>query len=685
MQLKFWATKLIHNVQRLYLLLLFFTFATISLAQSLKVCGTDEMVRQSFLKHPELLLQQEQLENFTENFHLANKQNSTFIIPVVVHIIHDYGIENISDAQVYDALQILNEDFNRQNSDTSFVVNAFKNNIANCSIEFRLATKDPNGNCTNGINRIASLETYIGDDNSKLNGWPAWKYLNIWVVNSISIGVAGYTYLPGTTPANNEGILILHDYVGSIGTSNNAKSRILTHEVGHFFNLLHPWGSTNNPGVACGDDFVTDTPPTKGWINCNTSGATCGNLVDNVQNFMEYSYCSRMFTTGQKNRMDAALYSPIGFRNNLWGYSNLIATGTYTNTSSNCAPIAEFKTNTKYTCQGNSINFTDLSWGGTPTSYLWNFDGGTPNTSTINNPSVIYNSPGVYSVTLTVSNNVGANTTTKTGYINVLSTTATYSGSFFESYESGILPNNDWSIVNIGNSITWDQTNSVAYSGSNSAFIDNYFSSFGESTELISPAIDISSMSSPAFTFKYAYAQIQSSDADKLEIFSSTTCGQTWNIRYTKSGSALATTAIETNPFTPSNTSQWKNQIVNISPLTASNNVLFKFKFTNGGGNNFFLDDINITGVTGIEKNNFLKYYHSVESNSITVFYTSLEQEEIEIRLVSIVGSEINKTKHMAKIGTNRIDIKLDLNSSGMYLINFSSSKTNTTGKIILD
>ncbi|MBK7182529.1 MAG: hypothetical protein IPH89_06110 [Bacteroidetes bacterium] len=121
------------------------------------------------------------------------------------------------------------------------------------------------------------------------------------LVKTITSGAAGYAYLPGTTAAE-DGIMILNSYIGSIGTGNIQKSHALTHEIGHYLNLNHTWGGTNNPGVDCsGDDNVSDTPKTEGWTSCNLTGATCTSTLDNVQNFMEYSYCSTMFTVGQNH------------------------------------------------------------------------------------------------------------------------------------------------------------------------------------------------------------------------------------------------------------------------------------------------------------------------------------------------------------------------------------------------
>ena len=183
--------------------------------------------------------------------------------------------------------------------------------------------------CTNGITRHYTTKTdWAPSFSNYIYTWDPSKYLNIYVVRTMQSGAAGYTYLPGTASAPADAIVVLHNYVGSMGTSNGFASRTLTHETGHWFNLQHVWGSTNSPNVACGDDGVSDTPVTKGHNSCNLNSAVCSpGIVENTQNYMEYAYCSRMFTQGQKNRMHNCIIGGIAGRNNLSSNANLIATG----------------------------------------------------------------------------------------------------------------------------------------------------------------------------------------------------------------------------------------------------------------------------------------------------------------------------------------------------------------------
>jgi hypothetical protein len=285
-----------------------------------------------------------ELEEFTASF-TDGGQRSEYIIPVVVHVIYSTPAENISDAQIHDAIDALNEDFNKLNPEWPLTHPAFLPIVADMGIEFRLARLDPNDSCTTGITRTQSTLTYAGDVAMKqLIQWPRQNYLNIWVCAcpmGCTSGVAGYALFPAGAHAQpqNDGIVMRHDYMGSIGTAggfsnSDMRAHTLAHEVAHFLNIMHTWGGSNTPALATNcssDDNVADTPntigqtPSAGCSDLDVS--TCGEPVDNVENFMNYAYCFKMFTEGQKTRALAALNSTVAQRLNLWQNGNLVLTG----------------------------------------------------------------------------------------------------------------------------------------------------------------------------------------------------------------------------------------------------------------------------------------------------------------------------------------------------------------------
>ena len=458
--------------------------------EPLRYCGTTEATQELFKKHPELKEVAERIKRQQAGEKINPLPAGTVLyVPVVVHILHNYGPENIPDANVYDAINLLNKDYRHLAPDTTTITAPFKSLAADCEIQFQLAQLDPNGNCTNGIDRIATSLTYAAGSASQIDQWPPDKYLNIWVVHDIASGAAGYANFPADAAAYpaSDGIVILYNYFSSLPPSSLSNGRILDHETGHWANLEHTWGSANGVGVACGDDGIPDTPITKGWNICTlTNNDICNpGSPENVQNIMEYSYCLRMFTLGQKTRMWNALNSSIAGRNNLISAANLAATGV--NTASQLC-TSNFSANKTVVCVGTNISFTDQSWNAAATSWQWDFDNNSTVDATTQNPTYSYSAPGIYAVTLTVSDGVSTKTTTKTDYITVMGNTATQTAPYSEGFENTGFPYSD-SYVNTLSGVgpLWSRTTAAAYSGSASIMLDNYLSSSSDVDELITP------------------------------------------------------------------------------------------------------------------------------------------------------------------------------------------------------
>lgn len=256
--------------------------------------------------------------------------HAQYTIPVVVHVIHDNGPENIPDSIIRSAIAEVNQNFNAQNPSLVNVVPSFTGIIGNMHVDFCLAHTDPQGLPTSGIEHIANPLTYYGDSlAARINQWPQDKYMNIWVVDSLR-STGWTTFMPGlaTSPADADLHPATDGVVAAYFTFTSGQRGFLTNLLAHYLNLENTWGKTSDPGVACGDDDVYDTPVTMGdFLTCNTSRATCNPpAVENVQNFMNYSTCPCMFTRGQVDRVHHALDSTLAHRNNLWKPANLSVT-----------------------------------------------------------------------------------------------------------------------------------------------------------------------------------------------------------------------------------------------------------------------------------------------------------------------------------------------------------------------
>jgi PKD repeat protein len=659
-------------------------------------CFTSEYFNEAVKTDPQLLKDRETLENFTKQYiHQQSLQRSQqslpYIIPVVFHILHNYGPENVSDDVIREAVRLMNIDYRKLRADTGTVYSAFQSLNADCEIEFRLATIDPNGNCTTGIEHLPTLKTYYADNSSKTDPawtvWPRSKYLNIWVANTLANPTAAaYANYPTNGQLLTDGVMCWYTYVDNFTST-------LTHEAGHCLNLWHIWGDTNTPGITCGDDSVSDTPITKGWDHCptpNTSKVCDANTVENYQNYMDYSYCNNMFTVGQKSRMFAALNSPVGNRNNLWTPSNLIATGTDGSAAPLCSPVADFKADVSASCSNDSIHYTDQSWKGTPSNWNWSFPGGSPSTSNLQSPNVLYSSPGTYDATLIVSNATGADTIVKTSIVRITAN-ALDTIPFAESFEDTTsFPGVDGWIESVGGGATWQRATNAGSMGTCSIRMNNYTNTAGAVDSWITPSMNFSNVNSPAImTFKVANAQRSSTSNDELKVFYSLNCGKSWSATpYAKSGATLSTAGIVSTNFTPSNAGQWRLETVNVNGAKLKPNVRFKFQNTSDRGNNIYIDEINITGnITGIKEAEELQSDFSVYPNpsqgSSTIEFTLNKSCNVIIEVKDILGRTVANVFHdnlMAGIHERKLPALIP----GIYLVDLNINNKHHIRKLVV-
>lgn len=267
-------------------------FATIN-AQNILPCNTYG-VRETYLKtvpgYAAKLNAAEaaaaaEYQAFLLNANTAAKTTSvdpTYTVPVVFHVLHlgetPGSGSNIDDQICIDAVAQINRDYARQGIDTTTIDVIFEPLYENAHMQFMLAQKDPQGNCTNGVVHHYNPKT-VWDQNDLFNyqystyatgNWNPSKYLNIYIVkNIVSSGsvvgggiIVGYTHLPGTAPIDPaDAIVYRNDFLYGLD------ARSLSHEIGHWFGLSHTFGSTNDPGFECGNDDIGDTPKTTGFFS----------------------------------------------------------------------------------------------------------------------------------------------------------------------------------------------------------------------------------------------------------------------------------------------------------------------------------------------------------------------------------------------------------------------------------
>jgi hypothetical protein len=282
------------------------------------------------------------------------KTTSQGTIPVIFHIVLDSakiaqmgGVAGI-EARIQSQMEVLNEDYNAANGDSTNIPAAFKPLYSNLDVKFGLAHTDPDGKNTPGYHIVYTNKAGFDADNSVagsrfacsdvkftstggVESWDTKKYLNIWVTNILPMGVGGigtpppYTAYGGTLllPWNEQGIVLAYFVLGRQTNPNQyfpaasaTKGRALVHEAGHFLNLFHPFGMSTNDNSNCqDDDGVTDTPPqaapTMGTCPSFPVTDVCSPATPGIifNNHMDYANdaCRYMYTTGQKDRMNVEL------------------------------------------------------------------------------------------------------------------------------------------------------------------------------------------------------------------------------------------------------------------------------------------------------------------------------------------------------------------------------------------
>jgi hypothetical protein len=388
----------------------------------------------------------------------------------------------------------------------------------------------------------------------------------------------------------------------------------------------------------------------------------------------------------------------IAFLANMVTPQNNTATGVF-NPEVLCK--ADFEAYRNMICGGDSIQFYDRTFFN-PTGWNWNISPGVVNvdwefTAATNalsqNPSIRFITAGQYQISLTSTDGVTNDTEIKANYITVLP--AAHSIPYFEGFEGLSTFNNAtyWSVNNYDNNNAFVIDQTVVSTGSHSAKLMNFGQSGSNSDELVSTAVDLSVLDplteSVTLSFKYAYRKRYASNDEWLKVFVTNNCSETWVQRKTIHGYQLSPIDVNSS-WSPSSQADWTTvHVTNITAAYFVDNFRFKFEFEGQGGNNFYLDDINLyagppsnTNVLGITEEgeiSELSVYPNPTDAELNVRFSVSSNQITLLSIQDITGKIASKYVVNAASGSNNVIMDTENLAAGVYFISINAGEITKT------
>jgi hypothetical protein len=589
-----------------------------------EVFNNDPEARARFENTQKMLDQK--VKNYLSDDARLFRTTSIINIPVVVHVMLGTPAQ-VTDAIVQRQIDTLNKYYGGAPAGDSLrVYTPFRTTYGRSQIRFCLAQRTPSNTATTGITRTSSSynPNGSGHPSSVVPAWNTTKYLNIWVVNFGTSGTLGYSYLPGTFPPGDQRAGLVVDYrcFGSNANylfSEYNMGKTALHEIGHYFNLGHPWGNGSDSNPTCSqDDGCTDTPKTsEPSYGCTSNPPVTNACSPNApgvmwQNIMDYGddRCMLLFTAQQCARMETAL-------NNSPDRNPIL-------TSQGCQPpvLAQNDasisaildpTSGGYVCTNTVLPRITLKNAGsnllTSASILVNLNGSplapfSWTGSLATNASVNINLPAIninnglnnLIITSSLPNGVTDGNMANDSRSTTFNFSTAINLPLVEGFESSLFPPQNWQVNNPDNDFTW-MRGSPGKLSSGSLFINNYDDDAANNKDdFRSRPITIGNTAGLLIDFDVAH-KFYPADGfhDTLSVLISDDCGTTFQTVYKKWGTLLATAGADQNSYLLPQLSDWRSEKITItSSAFSSGSVVIIFRNTSKFGNNIFIDNINI-------------------------------------------------------------------------------------------
>jgi len=380
---------------------------------------------------------------------------------------------------------------------------------------------------------------------------------------------------------------------------------------------------------------------------------------------------------------------------------------------------AYFSGSSTFISPTHSVTFKDSSIYTTAiTAYKWIFPGGTPATSTVASPTVVYNNPGTYDVTEIVSVSGGVDTVVRKNYISVATSTIL---PLAQTFQSPVFPPTGWVLYNPhGYSYTWQLNTGVGGYGNsnqcmefnNTQVVADFYTIYtgkwvippgkpgvdiiGERQQIYSPMYNFTFVPNAEISFDIAYAPFDTlAFSDTLNIYYSIDSGKTFHSVYSKGGLTLATcggkmvsTGADTNSkgiFVPLNTN-WRTDTIHIPAISGKASVMFSFENVSGNGAAMYIDNIKIPGGTTdiptVVSTPSVKVYPNPNNGQFTIALSNATNNPL-VKIYNVLGEEVYTST--LRNETNAINLSSQPKGIYIYRVFTETGSAISTGRLVIE
>ncbi|MEY8848457.1 T9SS type A sorting domain-containing protein [Psychroserpens sp. XS_ASV72] len=625
----------------LAILAIFLVLPLLVTSQNSSECGVIETPESLNFLQENLELIKSYEKDFLTN---DNQARAYYSIPIKAHVIRTSGgFGGLSTSQLNSAIAVMN---------------AF---YANANMYFYLCE---------GINYIdnSTYYDYVDSSEAAMTGtYNVNGLINIYFANSVTrassgSAICGYAYYPGGPD-----VIVMDNSCALNGST-------LAHEMGHFFSLRHTHGSSSIPdeyvdGTNCttAGDYICDTPadPTLSYSNVTSSCVYIGSDTDpngdfyvpDPTNVMSYSRkpCRTYFSPQQYARIYAT-YQTV--RNNF-----------------DCPTFSvDFTADATQTCQNSlTVNFTDSSVGAT--SWEWDVDGDLVTDYTTPNPTHVYNTPGIYDVSLVVSNAQTSIIKSVDGFVSVGSNESLPLSRNFNALTD--IEDSGWKIDS-NSSFSWTlnagttTSTSTGPNGDNSTMGDGLYiyteasgSGTGDVATYTSPCIEINSVDAVLSFYYHMYGD----SMGELHVDIDSGSGFTNDVTPVISGQQQASTGED-----------YLQRQIDLSAY-ANQSIVIRFRAIRGNSYNsdIAIDDIDIVGTLSVNDyfaDNTISVYPNPTNSMLNIKLSDTNNLPDSYSIYNMLGQLVEQ-RDIAQ--ESDLSINVEAFSEGMYFVKLKKDSNSTT------